>query len=63
MQLTIEWHPEEQSVGDVDHYCSQKIQSVHMSSWVSHVLQPVQVFGCGAHTDSHSPLEARAGQS
>lgn len=60
MQLTVERHPEEKPVGDVDHYGSQQIERVHMSRGVGHLLQTVQVFGCGAHTDSHRPLETRA---
>lgn len=63
MQLTIERHPEEKPVGNVHHYGSQQIERVHMPGGVSHLLQAVQVFGCGVHTDSHSPLETGACQS
>lgn len=57
MQLTIERHPEEEPVGDVHHYGSQQIESVHMTRGVSHLLQAVQVFRSGAHTNRHCPLE------
>lgn len=63
MQLTIEGHPEEKPVGDVHHYGSQQIERVHVSGGVGHLLQAVQVFGCGAHADPHCPLEAGACQS
>lgn len=63
MQLTVERHPEEQPVGDVHHYGSQQIESVHVSGGVGHLLQIVQMFGCGADTDCHCSLEAGACQS
>ncbi len=63
MQLTVERHPEEKPVGDVHHDGSQQIERVHMSGGVGHLVQAVQVFGCGAHTDSHCPLEAGACES
>lgn len=34
-----------------------------MSGGVGHLLQIVQMFGCGADTDCHSSLETRACQS
>lgn len=63
MQPTIEGHPEEKPVRDVHHYGSQQIERVHVSGGVGHLLQAVQVFGRGAHTDPHCPLEAGACQS
>lgn len=63
MRLTIEGHPEEKPVGDVHHYGSQQIENVHVSAGVSHLLQNIQVFGCGAHTDPNRHLEAGACQS
>ena len=63
VQLTVEWHPEEKPVGDVHHDGSQQIESIHMSRGIGHLLQAVQVFGCGAHTDFHRSLEAGACQS
>lgn len=61
--LTVERHPEEESVGDVHYDDSQQIESVHVSRGVGHLLQVVQMFGCGAHADLHCTLEARTCQS
>lgn len=63
VQLTVERHPEEKPVGDVHHDGSQQIESIHVSGGVGHLLQAVQVFGSGAHTDALCPLEPGAGQS
>ena len=62
VQLTIERHPEENPVGDVHHYGSEQIESVHVAGGVGHLLQAVQVFGSGAHTDRHCPPEGGACQ-
>lgn len=63
VQLTVEWHPEEEPVGDVHHDGPQQIESVHVSRGVRHVCQTVQVFGRGRHTNPHRPLEAGTRQS
>lgn len=63
MQLTIKRHPEEKPVGDVHHYGSEQIERVHVPRRVGHLVQAVEVFGCGAQADSYCLLETGSCQS
>lgn len=38
VQLTVERHPEEELVGNVHHDGPQKVESIHVSRGVRHVL-------------------------